>query len=192
MKAAIFSNLSPRVGFGVDRKMAVSRSQVMVVAASRNHLYRRRLQVVIDAGPRNHLYLLGQQVKIRSSPRNHRYKHSRGNPSGSVCFWRFPNGLPLRPREDLTQFAASGCSAPRKLEGSRGSGHQKPRETPNVTDIVALDRRREMAHVHVIDQTLAKRADGSLGKYPGHHSVPFVERNRMDLNRPGFAGDPNS
>ncbi len=43
----------------------------MVVAASRNHLYRRRLQVVIDAGPRNHLYLLGQQVKIRSSPRNH-------------------------------------------------------------------------------------------------------------------------
>ena len=25
----------------------------MVVAASRNHLYRRRLQVVIDAGPRN-------------------------------------------------------------------------------------------------------------------------------------------
>lgn len=36
MKAAIFSNLSPRVGFGVDRKMAVSRSQVMVVAASRN------------------------------------------------------------------------------------------------------------------------------------------------------------
>lgn len=42
----------------------------MVVAASRNHLYRRRLQVVIDAGPRNHLYLLGQQVKIRSSPRN--------------------------------------------------------------------------------------------------------------------------
>ena len=70
MKAAIFSNHSPRVGFGVDRKMAVSRSQVMVVAASRNHLYRRRLQVVIDAGPRNHLYLLGQQVKIRSSPRN--------------------------------------------------------------------------------------------------------------------------
>ncbi len=68
MKAAIFSNHSPRVGFGVDRKMAVSRSQVMVVAASRNHLYRRRLQVVIDAGPRNHLYLLGQQVKIRSSP----------------------------------------------------------------------------------------------------------------------------
>ncbi len=53
MKAAIFSNHSPRVGFGVDRKMAVSRSQVMVVAASRNHLYRRRLQVVIDAGPRN-------------------------------------------------------------------------------------------------------------------------------------------
>lgn len=42
----------------------------MVVAASRNHLYRRRLQVVIDAGPRNHLYLLTQQVKIRSSPRN--------------------------------------------------------------------------------------------------------------------------
>lgn len=42
----------------------------MVVAASRNHLYRRRLQVVIDAGPRNHLYLLGQQVKIRSCPRN--------------------------------------------------------------------------------------------------------------------------
>lgn len=37
MKAAIFSNHSPRVGFGVDRKMAVSRSQVMVVAASRNH-----------------------------------------------------------------------------------------------------------------------------------------------------------
>lgn len=71
MKAAIFSNHSPRVGFGVDRKMDVSRSQVMVVAASRNHLYRRRLQVVIDAGPRNHLYLLGQQVKIRSSPRNH-------------------------------------------------------------------------------------------------------------------------
>ena len=70
MKAAIFSNHSPRVGFGVDRKMAVSRSQVMVVAASRNHLYRRRLQVVIDAGPRNHLYLLGQQVKIRSCPRN--------------------------------------------------------------------------------------------------------------------------
>lgn len=70
MKAAIFSNHSPRVGFGVDRKMDVSRSQVMVVAASRNHLYRRRLQVVIDAGPRNHLYLLGQQVKIRSSPRN--------------------------------------------------------------------------------------------------------------------------
>ncbi len=53
MKAAIFSNHSPRVGFGVDRKMDVSRSQVMVVAASRNHLYRRRLQVVIDAGPRN-------------------------------------------------------------------------------------------------------------------------------------------
>ena len=70
MKAAIFSNHSPRVGFGVDRKMDVSRSQVMVVAASRNHLYRRRLQVVIDAGPRNHLYLLGQQVKIRSCPRN--------------------------------------------------------------------------------------------------------------------------
>ena len=45
----------------------------MVVAASRNHLYRRRLQVVIDAGPRNHLYLLGQQVKIRSSPRNQIY-----------------------------------------------------------------------------------------------------------------------
>lgn len=36
MKAAIFSNHSPRVGFGVDRKLAVSRSQVMVVAASRN------------------------------------------------------------------------------------------------------------------------------------------------------------
>jgi len=53
MKAAIFSNHSPRVGFGVDRKMAVSRSQVMVVAASRNHLYRRRSQVMIDAGPRN-------------------------------------------------------------------------------------------------------------------------------------------
>ncbi len=48
----------------------------MVVAASRNHLYRRRLQVVIDAGPRNHLYLLGQQVKIRSSPRNHCYQTS--------------------------------------------------------------------------------------------------------------------
>ena len=82
MKAAIFSNHSPRVGFGVDRKMDVSRSQVMVVAASRNHLYRRRLQVVIDAGPRNHLYLLGQQVKIRSSPRNHRFRltplHARG------------------------------------------------------------------------------------------------------------------
>jgi hypothetical protein len=74
MKAAIFSNHSPRVGFGVDRKMDVSRSQVMVVAASRNHLYRRRLQVVIDAGPRNHLYLLGQQVKIRSSPRNQNTK----------------------------------------------------------------------------------------------------------------------
>ena len=29
----------------------------MVVAASRNHLYRRRLQVVIDAGPRNQLDL---------------------------------------------------------------------------------------------------------------------------------------
>ena len=55
MKAAIFSNHSPRVGFGVDRKMDVSRSQVMVVAASRNHLYRRRLQVVIDAGPRNQI-----------------------------------------------------------------------------------------------------------------------------------------
>ena len=27
----------------------------MVVAASRNHLYRRRLQVVIDAGPRNQI-----------------------------------------------------------------------------------------------------------------------------------------
>lgn len=40
MKAAIFSNHSPRVGFGVDRKMDVSRSQVMVVAASRNHHYR--------------------------------------------------------------------------------------------------------------------------------------------------------
>ena len=38
MKAAIFSNHSPRVGFGVDRKMAVSRSQVMVVAASRNQI----------------------------------------------------------------------------------------------------------------------------------------------------------
>jgi hypothetical protein len=61
MKAAIFSNHSPRVGFGVDRKMAVSRSQVMVVAASRNHLYRRRLQVVIDAGPRNQTFL--QDIK---------------------------------------------------------------------------------------------------------------------------------
>ena len=81
MKAAIFSNHSPRVGFGVDRKMAVSRSQVMVVAASRNHLYRRRLQVVIDAGPRNHLYLLGQQVKIRSSPRN---QTTRSPASGGV------------------------------------------------------------------------------------------------------------
>lgn len=39
MKAAIFSNHSPRVGFGVDRKMDVSRSQVMVVAASRNQLF---------------------------------------------------------------------------------------------------------------------------------------------------------
>jgi hypothetical protein len=38
MKAAIFSNHSPRVGFGVDRKMDVSRSQVMVVAASRNQI----------------------------------------------------------------------------------------------------------------------------------------------------------
>ncbi len=63
MKAAIFSNHSPRVGFGVDRKMAVSRSQVMVVAASRNHLYRRRLQVVIDAGPRNQLQDPLQQLK---------------------------------------------------------------------------------------------------------------------------------
>lgn len=51
----------------------------MVVAASRNHLYRRRLQVVIDAGPRNHLYLLGQQVKIRSCPRNHLYFLNRIN-----------------------------------------------------------------------------------------------------------------
>ena len=48
MKAAIFSNHSPRVGFGVDRKMDVSRSQVMVVAASRNHLCRRPLQVLTD------------------------------------------------------------------------------------------------------------------------------------------------
>lgn len=82
MKAAIFSNHSPRVGFGVDRKMDVSRSQVMVVAASRNHLYRRRLQVVIDAGPRNHLYLLGQQVKIRSSPRN----QIKARPNGRAFF----------------------------------------------------------------------------------------------------------
>ena len=63
MKAAIFSNHSPRVGFGVDRKMAVSRSQVMVVAASRNHLYRRRLQVVIDAGPRNQICQRIQHLK---------------------------------------------------------------------------------------------------------------------------------
>lgn len=60
----------------------------MVVAASRNHLYRRRLQVVIDAGPRNHLYLLGQQVKIRSSPRNQYFEHQNapdGNPLGRFC-----------------------------------------------------------------------------------------------------------
>ena len=56
----------------------------MVVAASRNHLYRRRLQVVIDAGPRNHLYLLGQQVKIRSSPRNHRNRAPSGHAPGGV------------------------------------------------------------------------------------------------------------
>ena len=49
----------------------------MVVAASRNHLYRRRLQVVIDAGPRNHIYLLTQQVKIRSSPRNQKFLASQ-------------------------------------------------------------------------------------------------------------------
>lgn len=56
----------------------------MVVAASRNHLYRRRLQVVIDAGPRNHLYLLGQQVKIRSSPRNQlRPKGQRKSAAGA-------------------------------------------------------------------------------------------------------------
>jgi|GEM_PF-6562744 len=51
----------------------------MVVAASRNHLYRRRLQVVIGAGPRNHLYLLGQQVKIRSSPRNQYLQKNKPN-----------------------------------------------------------------------------------------------------------------
>ena len=69
MKAAIFSNHSPRVGFGVDRKMAVSRSQVMVVAASRNHLYRRRLQVVIDAGPRNQniRFCTQNYAKLRTS-----------------------------------------------------------------------------------------------------------------------------
>ena len=54
----------------------------MVVAASRNHLYRRRSQVMIDAGPRNHLYLLGQQVKIRSSPRNHLYLRSTPSSGG--------------------------------------------------------------------------------------------------------------
>jgi hypothetical protein len=94
MKAAIFSNHSPRVGFGVDRKMDVSRSQVMVVAASRNHLYRRRLQVVIDAGPRNHLYLLGQQVKIRSSPRNQLHGGQAAKSVQLTVFGEVPEARP--------------------------------------------------------------------------------------------------
>ena len=107
MKAAIFSNHSPRVGFGVDRKKDVSRSQVMVVAASRNHLYRRRLQVVIDAGPRNHLYLLGQQVKIRSSPRIQDYRtqrpisRSRPHPGG---FFALRESDPNHPRDLTNKF----------------------------------------------------------------------------------------
>ena len=97
----------------------------MVVAASRNHLYRRRLQVVIDAGPRNHLYLLGQQVKIRSSPRNQynnpktkQIKHSL-TASGKWMLSAEWSGMPVRATSLISRRwrhrnGTSGCQMSRR------------------------------------------------------------------------------
>lgn len=76
MKAAIFSNHSPRVGFGVDRKMAVSRSQVMVVAASRNHFLRYTIQQYPKA-------TIQHAKQLRSSTLNPRHKTQILNSAGA-------------------------------------------------------------------------------------------------------------
>jgi hypothetical protein len=48
--------------------------------------------------------------------------------------------------------------------GRVGCAPQKRGEAPDVADVVALRLGREPAHIHVVDQSLAQRADRGGGK----------------------------
>ena len=86
---------------------------------------------------------------------------------------------------------ALGDLEPADVLGRRrvGRSPQEGREAPDVADVVALRRHREVAHVHVVDQPLAQRADRGIGNGSWSSVGSLVEEaesvcpNRTALNQ---------
>ena len=61
---------------------------------------------------------------------------------------------------------------------------QKRGEAPDVADVVALGLEREPAHIHVVDQSLAQRADRGDGNEIAHCTAPQAKGAAMLNPRP--------
>ena len=53
-----------------------------------------------------------------------------------------------------------------------GRAAQEGREAPDIANVVALRLSREPAHVHIVDQPLAQRADRGIENRMGHRQAP--------------------
>jgi len=68
--------------------------------------------------------------------------------------------------------------------GRIGRAPHKRGEAPHVADVVPLGLGREPAHVHVVDQASAQRADRGGGNWIVHRTAPQVKGAAMLCPRP--------
>ena len=117
---------------------------------------------------------------------------------------RAVDGRRARPAVALMQLEPADVFGRRRV----GRSPQEGRKTTDVADIVTPGMLAQAAHRHVIEHPLAKRGYGPVAGLDSHGELPLVGRNSIvgglpcrakpqcrrttSLNRPGFAGGPNS
>jgi hypothetical protein len=162
------------------RSLSISRKHRDLAHAQSRAIGDRQCRLVLEAGGRV------EQARHLVAAQHHRQVAGPAHPNQLAGQIGSVEGIgeeePQR-RDDAVQgrhrnagLALGELELAHILGGRRVQRSPQERgEAPHIADVVALRRHREAAHVHVVDQLLAQRADRGVGKHRGHCLAPRMK-----------------